>query len=164
GPPRRAGGGGVGAAGHPARRAVGRPRLPLGRARAGAARARDRTEDQPAAPPRRADPGRHTDARGLARQTPPPQNPRPARPPPLADRTHQRLDQSETPRRNPPRPQTRQLPRLHPARDDPRPPTLVLRSLPDPSRTRCDESVTNNARTWRFGRRPRGRPGIRSAN
>ena len=60
-----------------------------------------------------------------------PQDPRPARPSPLARRTHQRLAQSSPPDRHPPRPQTRQLPRLPPARDDPHPREIILRQAPD---------------------------------
>src|SRR5206468_10300510 len=109
--------------------------LPLAGARAGAARARDRTTDRPATSTRRTNPRRARRRPGLARQTTTPENPRPASTPTLARRTHQRLAESTPPDRHPPRPQTRQLPRLHPARDDPHPPTLVLRSLPDPFST-----------------------------
>jgi hypothetical protein len=55
----------------------------------------------------------------------------PPSPPPLADRTHQRLAQSQTPDRHPPRPQTRHLPRLPPTRDDPDPRPIILRPAPD---------------------------------
>ncbi len=47
-------------------------------------------------------------------------------------RTHQRLAESETTDRHPPRPQPRHLPRLPPARDDPHPHQVILRSAPVP--------------------------------
>src|SRR5439155_21023129 len=52
---------------------------------------------------------------------------RPASPPPLAGRTHQRLAESKTPHRHATRPQSRQLPRLPPPRHDPRTQQLILR-------------------------------------
>src|SRR2546422_9253712 len=62
---------------------MGRPRLCLQRDRRCAASASDRTADQQATPPRRANPGRHPDPRGLARQETTAQNLRSARTPPL---------------------------------------------------------------------------------
>ena len=63
----------------PARRALGRPRLPRSRPLENAlARARNQTPDQPPPPRRRPDPRRHSHTRDLARQTTP--APRPATP------------------------------------------------------------------------------------
>jgi hypothetical protein len=55
----------------------------------------DRAADLKAAPPWRADPRRHADAGGLARQEATPDDARPACPPPLADRAHERLAESD---------------------------------------------------------------------
>src|SRR6266545_1045879 len=133
------------AARDPTRRAVGRPRLRLPGDRAGPARARDRTADQQTTQKGGADPGRHTRPRSLARQKTTAQNTRPASASALAGRTHQRLAESETTDRHPPRPQPRHLPRLPPARDDPHPHQVILRSAPDPG---CGESVTIDRQAW----------------
>ena len=93
-------------------------------------------------PAARADPSWPDRSRGLARQETPTQDTRPPGPTPLADRTHQRVAESETPDRYPPRPQSRQLPRLPPPRHDHHPHQATLRSAPDT--TRCPE-VTRQA-------------------
>jgi hypothetical protein len=115
----------------------------------------DRAADLKAAPPWRADPRRHADAGGLARQEATPDDARPACRPPLADRAHERLAESDAADRHPPRPQGRQLPRLPPAGDDRRPDEVVLRQAPTPieiaserARTPSTSSLCRRFRTW----------------
>src|ERR671918_1271102 len=116
----------------PAAGAVGRPRLCLARARAGARPAPDPLLHQPAAHAGGADSGRPAHARGLARQETAPEDTRSAGSPPLARRAHQRLAESAAPDRHPPRPQTRELPRLSRARHDRHPHPIIFRHAPDP--------------------------------
>ena len=84
---------------------------------------------------------------------------RPRAPPPLADRTHQRLAPQLPTDRNPTRPQSHRLPRIHPPRDDRHPHQGILSSLPVPER------VQGNAcprEPWRDGPRPNERPARRT--
>src|SRR5207253_9500340 len=88
--------------------------------------------NQQPTPPRRANRRRNANPRGLAWQEAATQNRRPASTPPLPRRTHQRLVESETTDRDPPRPKSRQLPRLPPPRHAPHPREVILRPTPDP--------------------------------
>src|SRR5918996_5001420 len=133
-------------------------------ARAGARPAPDPLLRQPAAHAGRSDPGRPAHARGLARQETAPEDTRSAGSPPLARRAHQRLAESAAPDRHPPRPQTRELPRLSRARHDRHPHPIILRHAPDPGPFPLD-APTRVRDAWpqpaRFPRGPapaRGRP------
>src|SRR5438445_11672456 len=54
------------------------------------------------------------------------------------------ISESKTPPRLPPRPQSRQLPRLPPPRHDPHPREVILRSVPDPTGSGSDLNLSRD--------------------
>src|ERR1051326_1571276 len=153
-------------------RGLGRPRLRLGRARAGLTRPGDRAADQQAPPARRADPRRRGGHRDLARAAATTEKPRPASPAPLAGRAHQQLAPRLATRRCPLGTTTRTLARRDPNRSRhhplqptrliplaaPVPITKVSRTGPGPGRTGSEHrgETFAAARPARSARSPHG--------